>query len=92
MLLENLAKELVEFTSGLVGGRTINVMNTDGIIIASTEPHRIGTFHQGALECIQTEKPVSISKEQLDRYPVAKQGYNMPLRVKTISLTRSMRN
>lgn len=81
MLLEALAKELVEVTSGLVGGRTINIMNTDGIIIASTETERIGSFHQGAMEAVQTGKPVIIRKDQLDRYPGAKEGYNMPLRV-----------
>ncbi|MBQ3488837.1 MAG: helix-turn-helix domain-containing protein [Clostridia bacterium] len=81
MLLDELAKELVEVTSSLVGGRTINVMDTEGVIVASTEHHRIGTFHQGALEAVQTGKPVNIRRDQLDRYPGAKEGCNMPLRV-----------
>ena len=81
MLLEDLANEIVSFTSELVGGRTINVMNTDGIIIASTEKHRIGSFHQGALEAANTGKTVAIRADQLAQYPGAKQGYNMPLRV-----------
>ena len=81
MLLEDLANEIVSFTSELVGGRTINVMNTDGIIIASTEKHRIGSFHQGALEAASTGKTVAIRADQLAQYPGAKQGYNMPLRV-----------
>lgn len=81
MLLDELAKELVEVTSSLVGGRTINIMNTEGIIIASTEHERIGSFHQGALEAVRTGKPVNIQKDQLDRYPGAKEGCNMPLRV-----------
>ena len=41
MLLEDLAKELVEVTSSLVGGRTVNIMNTDGIIVRSEE-RRVG--------------------------------------------------
>ena len=81
MLLESLAKELVSVTSELVGGRTINIMNPDGIIVASTETERIGTFHQGALEAAQTGKRVDIRRDQLDRYPGAKEGCNMPLRV-----------
>jgi len=81
MLLDELAAELVEVTSSLVGGRTINVMDTEGIIVASTEKHRIGTFHQGAREAVLTGKPVNIRKDQLDRYPGAKEGCNMPLRV-----------
>ena len=81
MLLEELAKDLVEVTSSLVGGRTINIMNTDGVIIASTEKNRIGSYHQGAKEAVQTGKVVNIHKDQLSRYPGAKEGCNMPLRV-----------
>ena len=81
MLLEDLANEIVSFTSELVGGRTINVMNTDGIIVASTEKQRIGSFHKGALEAATTGKPVAIRADQLPQYPGARQGYNMPLRV-----------
>ena len=43
-----LAQDFVEATSLLVGQRTINIMDQKGIIIASTEKHRIGDFHQGA--------------------------------------------
>lgn len=81
MLLDDLAKELVSFTSDLMEGRTINIMNTEGIIIASTEEHRIGSFHQGALEAARTGKPVAIEPDQLSRYPGAKQGYNMPITI-----------
>lgn len=81
MLLEELAKELVDVTSSLVGGRTINIMNPEGIIIASTEHERIGSYHQGAREAVQTGKLVNIRKDQLDKYPGAKEGCNMPLRV-----------
>lgn len=81
MLLEELAKDMVEVTSALVGGRTINIMNTDGIIVASSEHERVGSFHSGALEAVRTGKIVNIQKKQLDRYPGAKEGCNMPLRV-----------
>lgn len=81
MLLEELAKELVDVTSSLIGGRTINIMNTDGVIVASTEYDRIGSFHQGAREAVRTGKLVSIRREDLERYPGAKEGCNMPLRV-----------
>lgn len=81
MLLEDLAKDLVEVTSRMIGGRTINIMNTDGVIIASTDRSRIGSTHQGACEVIQTGRPVIIEKDQVARYPGAKEGYNMPLRV-----------
>lgn len=81
MLLEELAKDMVEVTSALIGGRTINIMNTDGVIIASSEHERIGSYHQGAREAVRTGKVVNIRKDQLDRYPGAKEGCNFPLRV-----------
>lgn len=81
MLLEELANDLVEVTSALIGGRTINIMNTDGMIIASSEHDRIGSYHHGAREAMRTGKVVNIRKDQLDRYPGAKEGCNIPLRV-----------
>ncbi len=77
-----LAQDFVEATSALVSGRTINIMDEKGVIIASTEKERIGTFHQGAAEVIATGRPVYISKEDLPRYPGAKEGYNMPIFLK----------
>lgn len=80
MLLEVFAADLVRFTSELLDGRTVNIMNTEGVIIASTESHRIGTFHQGAWEAASSGKPVSIRKDQVSQYPGAREGYNMPIR------------
>lgn len=77
-----LAQDFVEATSLLVGGRTMNIMSPEGIIIASTEHHRIGDFHQGAAEVLRTGKPVLIKKENLADYPGAKEGYNMPIFLK----------
>lgn len=74
-----LAQDFVEATSLLVGQRTINIMDQKGIIIASTEKHRIGDFHQGAAEVLETGKPVLIKIEDLPRYPGSKEGYNMPI-------------
>ena len=74
-----LAQDFVEATSLLVCQRTINIMDQKGIIIASTEKHRIGDFHQGAAEVLETGKPVLIKKEDLPRYPGTKEGYNMPI-------------
>ena len=78
----SMAQDFVEATSSLVGGRTINIMDREGTIIASTEKERIGTFHQGAAEVIATGKPVLIETKDLPRYPGAKEGYNMPIFLK----------
>ena len=81
MLLQPLAREMVEAVSGMVEGRTINLMDTKGIIVASSDPARVGSFHQGAMEAVRTGKMVSITKEQVADYSGAREGCNMPLRV-----------
>lgn len=81
MLLEPLAKEMVEAVSGLVEGRTINIMDTNGVIVASSDPDRVGSFHQGAMEAVRTGKMVNITKEQAPAYSGTREGCNMPLRV-----------
>lgn len=79
MEFAGLAQDFVEATSLLVGGRTINIMDREGIIIASTEKDRVNTYHQGAAEVIATGKAVLIHREDLPRYPGAKEGFNMPI-------------
>ena len=74
-----MAQQLVETASQLVRGRTVNIMDTDGVIIASTEKERIGTYHKGAGDAIRTGKPVAIEKDQVAQFPGAKEGYNLPL-------------
>lgn len=78
-VFSDLAQDFVEATSSLVRGRTINLMDTKGMIIASTEHGRIGDFHQGAKEAIETGRPVRIAKADLPKYKGAKEGYNMPI-------------
>lgn len=74
-----LAQDFVDATSALVGGRTINIMDENAVIIASTERERIGTFHQGAAEVIATGRTVIIEKDAISHYPGAKEGCNMPI-------------
>ncbi len=76
---QKIAQQMVEATSSLVSGRTVNIMDTDGIIIASTEKERIGTLHSGAAIAIRTGEPVAIEKEQVSQYPGTKEGCNMPM-------------
>jgi len=39
-------------------GHNINIMNDDGIIIASGSPDRIGTYHQVAAKVIELNKRI----------------------------------
>lgn len=75
-----LAQELVEAAAAtLMRMRTVNIMDSEGVIIASTESDRIGTLHTGAREVAQTGKELLITTEMLSEYPGAREGYNMPL-------------
>lgn len=74
-----LAQAFVEATSPLVSNRTINIMDLDGTIIASTEKERIGTYHHGARLVAETGKPVIIDSENVKDYPGAKEGANLPI-------------
>lgn len=79
MSFSQMAQDFVEATSTLVGGRTINIMDTSAVIIASTERARVGDYHQGAAEVIQTRQMVMIHEQDVKDYPGAKEGCNMPI-------------
>ncbi len=77
--LTSFCQDLVEAVSKLLGGRTINIMDLEGIIIASTEKNRIGTLHTGARHVVMSGHDLAITEELLPNYPGTKVGYNMPL-------------
>lgn len=79
MSFAQMAQDFVEATSTLVGGRTINIMDTSAIIIASTDRARVGNFHQGAAEVIETRQMVMIHEQDVKDYPGAREGCNMPI-------------
>ena len=55
----------------------LNYINTNGIIIASTNPDRIGNFHEASLLCVKKEKEVIIENDE--QYIGSKKGINMPI-------------
>ncbi len=56
------------------------VVGEDGIIMASTDPARIGTFHEGASIVVKTGKKLEIHKDDVKRLKGVKQGVNLPIR------------
>lgn len=60
--------------------RDINIMDEDGVILASTNPARQGQRHQGALRVIREELPsLIIWKDEPDQG--IQQGINLPIRI-----------
>ena len=58
----------------------INIMDSCGIIIASTNPTRCGTLHQGALRIIESRLPSLIIRED-DPSTGVQKGINLPITI-----------
>ena len=65
---EDLAQRIVDSTMSLVH-RNVNIMNREGMIIATGHPHRLHTFHKGANHVIQTRMVRETHPKQLPRNP-----------------------
>lgn len=77
--IQTVAQEIVDAIKPLVRDRTINIMDTGGTIVASSDPARVGTFHQGAAEAAANRRAVYIQPEEVPAYPGAKEGINLPV-------------
>lgn len=73
---EAVASQIVDAIRQVVD-KDINFINKDGVIIASTDKSRIGTFHEAGYEAIQTRKTMIISKN--DTFLGTKEGINYPI-------------
>ncbi len=73
---QNLATNILYQMKEIIN-QDLNYINIDGIIIASTDPERVGTFHAASLECIKREKYIIIENDQ--QYEGSKKGINMPI-------------
>ncbi len=69
--------KIVHEISGIIGEQ-INMMDHEGMIIASTDPTRIGTFHAGA-KLVVDEKMDSLTVHDNKEYIGAKPGINLPI-------------
>ncbi|GAB7386996.1 sugar diacid recognition domain-containing protein [Bacillaceae bacterium] len=57
----------------------INIMNREGVIVASSDPVRINQVHQGALEVIRLGREKVIEVDAAKELPGTKPGVNLPL-------------
>nr|WP_246208730.1 sugar diacid recognition domain-containing protein [Anaerotalea alkaliphila] len=57
----------------------INIMDLEGMVVASTDGQRISEIHRGALHCIKNEQQLVIDQENIESYPGCKEGINIPL-------------
>lgn len=74
---QQLAQKLVDKIMDNLG-YNINIMNDEGIIIASGNQERVGTYHTIAKEVIKKNKTMVIYKDDEVHYKGVRAGINMP--------------
>lgn len=60
-------------------GKNINIINSEGIIIASGDKSRINAFHAGAKLAVLERKEVIVEDNNLNLYKNCKKGVNLPI-------------
>lgn len=78
LITKKLAEEIVEQTMFRLD-RNLNVMDTNGMILASGEKERIDRIHEGAAHVAKTRRPLWIDDENTSDWQGAKPGVNMPI-------------
>lgn len=71
------ASQIVRQLSDTIG-QNINIMDTEGVIIASTNPERIGKLHGGAVKLIREHLSL-VTVEDDTQFEGAKSGINLPI-------------
>ena len=74
----DLAQQIVSRTMTIIGCN-VNVMNAEGIIIASGQSDRIGIIHEGALLVLAQSRAVDIDAATACRLQGVQPGVNLPL-------------
>ncbi len=69
--------KIVQEISNIIGER-VNMMDHEGMIIASTDPARIGTFHAGARRVVEERLDV-LTIHGNEEYEGARPGLNLPI-------------
>ncbi|WP_339252267.1 sugar diacid recognition domain-containing protein [Sporosarcina sp. FSL W8-0480] len=78
MITKKLAEEIVEQTMVRLKWN-LNVMDTNGMILASGEKERIDRIHEGAAHVVRTRQTLWINDENIADWHGTKPGVNMPI-------------
>ena len=74
LLTSDLAQKIVASIMSITH-ENINIMDNQGVIIASGQPHRLHTFHQGAKEAIDRDETVIIHGSRVASLPLSYKRY-----------------
>jgi carbohydrate diacid regulator len=78
VLNNELAQSIIERTTNVVV-HNINIMNEQGIIIASGDKKRIGDKHEGAVIALSRKNEFYVDKDQSEKLSGVSQGINLPI-------------
>lgn len=67
IISKELAQNIVDHLMNIVH-KNVNIMDCNGIIIASGQPHRINTFHEGGSFAARSRKTVEIQSQEVRNY------------------------
>lgn len=77
LITRSIAEQIIAQLSQVIEPN-INFIDINGVIIASTDPLRVGTIHGGALRIIR-EKLIELVIERDDEYTGSRNGTNLPI-------------
>lgn len=77
-LSKELAAEIVDRTMSIIG-YNINIMDENGVIIASGDRLRVGDEHAGAKDVLSANSGISITPEECSVLTGTKPGVNLPI-------------
>jgi carbohydrate diacid regulator len=76
VLNNELAKSIVDRTINIIG-HNINIMNEQGVIIASGDKKRIGTIHEGAVIALHRKTEFNVEEGQSEKLKGVSPGVNL---------------
>ncbi len=79
LLSIKLAEEIVHQTMMRLH-HNINVINTDGVILASGDKDRVDSIHEGAIQVAKTGVPLLIEEDFSKEFRNSRRGINLPIR------------
>jgi carbohydrate diacid regulator len=79
LLSIKLAEEIVHQTMMRLH-HNINVISTDGVILASGDKERVDSIHEGAIQVIKTGMPLFIEDPLSEEFYHCKPGINLPIK------------
>ena len=79
LLSIKLAEEIVHQTTMRLH-HNINVISTDGVILASGDRERVDSIHEGAIHVVQTGMPLFLDEPLAEGFHHCKPGINMPIK------------